>query len=135
MANNDFVLVQVEALQPGDVLDMGTYDGVDELGPGQGPNTLNVRLAGGLHYTETQGAQVRVWEGPSYDARLQALADVLVTLQREGHVDLTGADATPAYARRIQRAARQAGFAVRWRNLGRGLAGKGFITIVSDGPL
>lgn len=52
---------KLEDLEPGDVIDMGVFDGVDPRGPGQGPNTVNVRLANGCHYTETKGALVRVW--------------------------------------------------------------------------
>ena len=58
---DDFILKPIEECQSGDRLDMGIFDGIDPRGPGQGPNTVNVRLASGLHYTETANAKVRVW--------------------------------------------------------------------------
>lgn len=52
----------IEKCEPGDILDMGTFDGIDPISPGQGENTRNVRLDNGYHYTETKGAIVRVWD-------------------------------------------------------------------------
>lgn len=51
---------RIEECVPGDELDMGTFAGIDPREPGQGRNTVNVRLADGNHYTETAGALVRV---------------------------------------------------------------------------
>lgn len=57
-----YSLKQIEHCQPGDILDVGTFAGIDPREPDQGPNTVNVRLADGLHYTESAGARVRVWD-------------------------------------------------------------------------
>jgi hypothetical protein len=53
--------VRIEDVKPGDVIDFGVFAGIDPRGKGQGPNTVNVRLADGMHYTESKNAVVRVW--------------------------------------------------------------------------
>jgi hypothetical protein len=56
-----FTWKTIEEVQTGDLLDMGTFVGIDPRTDTQGPNTVNVALEGGVHYTETAGARVRVW--------------------------------------------------------------------------
>ena len=60
--SNIYALKQIEDCVPGDRLDMGVFVCIGPRAAGQGPNTVNVRLASGYHYTETKGARVRVWE-------------------------------------------------------------------------
>jgi hypothetical protein len=59
--SKSFTWKKIEEVLPGDILDMGTFVGIDPRTEGQGPNTVNVALEGGDHYTETAGARVRVW--------------------------------------------------------------------------
>ena len=61
MTHDNFISKRIEECEPGDRLDMGVFAGIDPRAEGQGPNTVNVRLANGLHYTETVGALVQVW--------------------------------------------------------------------------
>ena len=56
-----FIRKPIEECQPGDLLDMGIFAGFSPKKDCQGPNTLNVRLKNGNHYTETKNAKVRVW--------------------------------------------------------------------------
>lgn len=59
---------RIEDCVTGDILDMGTFVRIDPRDEAkQGINTRNVLLSNGYHYTETAGAQVRVWR--SLDAR------------------------------------------------------------------
>lgn len=53
------MLKRIEDCVPGDVLDMGTFAGL-EPGPINPDTTWTVRLADGLCYTETRGAMVEV---------------------------------------------------------------------------
>lgn len=57
-----FTAKRIEGCEAGDILDMGVFAAIDPRGDGQGENTLNIRLSNGLHYTETKGAIVRVWD-------------------------------------------------------------------------
>lgn len=57
-----FTRKRIEACVAGDILDMGVFVRIDPRAEGQGPDTVNVALANGLHYTETKNALVRVWE-------------------------------------------------------------------------
>lgn len=57
-----YTMKRIESCEPGDIIDMGTFDGIDPRSPKQGENTRNVRLTNGYHYTETKGALVRVWD-------------------------------------------------------------------------
>lgn len=57
-----YALKRIEDCIPGDILDQGIFAGIDPREPGQGPGTVNVRLSDGLHYTESAGARVRVWD-------------------------------------------------------------------------
>lgn len=56
-----YTLKRIEDCKAGDILDQGVFDRIDPRGKRQGPNTVNVRLSDGMHYTETKGAKVRVW--------------------------------------------------------------------------
>lgn len=60
-----YIHKRIEDCVPGDVLDMGIFAGIDPRSEGQGPNTVNVALEGGSHYTETADARVRVWRDES----------------------------------------------------------------------
>lgn len=56
--NRQCKLVALEDLRPGDELDQGTFDGTSA---GTNERTVTVHLLGGSRYTESAGAQVRVW--------------------------------------------------------------------------
>lgn len=73
----------IEEAKVGDRLDMGTFLGIDPRGEGQGENTVNVRILteqGVRHYTETQGAQVRVQPALRFNDLTDDEAQMLRTL-------------------------------------------------------
>lgn len=60
-----FRATRIESVENGQILDMGIFRGIDPKTDTQGENTHNVRIEMNgkiMHYTETKGAIVRVWE-------------------------------------------------------------------------